>query len=184
MCIPAGQMGFSTLSWWLKVVLTGCVEIHVSARHRRSRRGPGTPGGSPGGRPRTAPPQDRQGPGGTGAPGRACVRGPDGHTRPGGEVPLIDCGIALVSMAVAITLGATIMSDITVLAHQEPVFGAEPSDTTRERLAGRGGPGRRRAGRQACRRDHPPDTSGRRLGPPDCGESRAAPGHRGGKPRT
>ena len=33
-------------------------------------------------------------------------------------------------MAVAIALGATSMSDITVLAHQEPVFGAAPSDTT------------------------------------------------------
>ena len=47
-----------------------------------------------------------------------------------GKFPLIDRGIALVSMAVAIALGATSMSDITVLAHQEPVFGAAPSDTT------------------------------------------------------
>ena len=33
-------------------------------------------------------------------------------------------------MAVAIALGARSMSDIGVLAHQEPVFGAAPSDTT------------------------------------------------------
>jgi hypothetical protein len=45
------------------------------------------------------------------APGRA------------GKFPLIDRGIALVSMAVAIALGATSMNDITLLAHQEPVFG-------------------------------------------------------------
>jgi hypothetical protein len=47
-----------------------------------------------------------------------------------GKFPLIDRGIALVSMAVAIALGATSMSDITVLAHHAPVLGAEPSDTT------------------------------------------------------
>ena len=47
-----------------------------------------------------------------------------------GKFPLIDRGIALVSMAVTIALGATSMSDITLLAHQEPVLGAAPSDTT------------------------------------------------------
>ena len=47
-----------------------------------------------------------------------------------GKFPLIDRGTALVSMAVAIALGATSMSDIAVLAHQEPVLGAAPSDTT------------------------------------------------------
>ena len=47
-----------------------------------------------------------------------------------GKFPLIDRGIALVSMAVAIALGAASMSDIAVLAHQEPVVGAAPSDTT------------------------------------------------------
>ena len=47
-----------------------------------------------------------------------------------GKFPLIDRGMALVSMAVAIALGARSMSDIVVLAHQEPVFGAAPSDTT------------------------------------------------------
>src|SRR5271165_3440682 len=47
-----------------------------------------------------------------------------------GKFPLVDRGVALVSMAVAIVLGATSMSDITVLAHQEQVFGPPPSDTT------------------------------------------------------
>src|SRR2546430_14091434 len=47
-----------------------------------------------------------------------------------GKFPLIDRGTALISMAVAIVLGATSMSDIAVLAHQEPVLGAAPSDTT------------------------------------------------------
>ena len=47
-----------------------------------------------------------------------------------GKFPLVDRGVALVSMAVAITLGATSMNDITLLAHHAPVLGAEPSDTT------------------------------------------------------
>ena len=47
-----------------------------------------------------------------------------------GKSPVVDRGIALVSMAVAIALGATSMSDITLLAHHAPVLGAEPSDTT------------------------------------------------------
>ena len=47
-----------------------------------------------------------------------------------GKFPLVDRGVALVSMAVTIVLGATSMNDITLLAHQEPVFGAAPSDTT------------------------------------------------------
>ena len=47
-----------------------------------------------------------------------------------GKFPLIDRGMALVSMAVAIALGAASMNDIALLAHQEPVFGAPPSDTT------------------------------------------------------
>jgi hypothetical protein len=47
-----------------------------------------------------------------------------------GKFPLVDRGIALVSMAVAIVLGATSMNDITLLAHHAPVLGAEPSDTT------------------------------------------------------
>jgi hypothetical protein len=47
-----------------------------------------------------------------------------------GKFPMVDRGITLVSMAVAIALGATGMSDVALLAHQEPVFGAAPSDTT------------------------------------------------------
>jgi len=47
-----------------------------------------------------------------------------------GKFPLLDRGVALVSMAVAIVLGAASMSDITVLARQEQVFGPPPSDTT------------------------------------------------------
>jgi hypothetical protein len=47
-----------------------------------------------------------------------------------GKFPLVDRGVALVSMAVTIMLGATSMNDIALLAHQEPVFGAAPSDTT------------------------------------------------------
>ena len=47
-----------------------------------------------------------------------------------GRSPLIDRGIALVSMAVAIALGATSMTDIALLAHHAPVLGGEPSDTT------------------------------------------------------
>src|SRR5208282_2939088 len=43
---------------------------------------------------------------------------------------LVDRGVALVSMAVAIALGATSMTDITLLAHHGPVLGPEPSDTT------------------------------------------------------
>jgi Transposase DDE domain group 1 len=47
-----------------------------------------------------------------------------------GKFPLMDRGVALVSMAVAIALGATSMADIALLAHHAPVLGAEPSDTT------------------------------------------------------
>jgi hypothetical protein len=47
-----------------------------------------------------------------------------------GKFPLVDRGLALVSMAVAIVPGATSMNDIALLAHQEPLFGAAPSDTT------------------------------------------------------
>src|SRR5271167_1204579 len=47
-----------------------------------------------------------------------------------GKSPLVDRGMALVSMAMAIVLGATSMSDIALLAHHAPVLGAEPSDTT------------------------------------------------------
>src|SRR6266496_127434 len=58
----------------------------------------------------------------TAAPGSALARA--------GKFPLVDRGMALVSMAVAIVLGATSMSDIALLAHQELVFGPPPSDTT------------------------------------------------------
>ncbi|MGD0067707.1 MAG: IS1380 family transposase [Streptosporangiaceae bacterium] len=47
-----------------------------------------------------------------------------------GKFPLVDRGVALVSMAVAIALGATSMNDILLMARQEQVFGAAPSDTT------------------------------------------------------
>src|SRR6201981_2360454 len=58
----------------------------------------------------------------TGALGSALARA--------GKFPLVDRGVALVSLAVAIVLGATSMNDIALLAHQEPVFGLAPSDTT------------------------------------------------------
>src|SRR2546423_6503428 len=47
--------------------------------------------------------------------------------------PLFDRGAALVSMAAAIALGATSMSDIAVLAHLAPVLGAAPSGPTMRR---------------------------------------------------
>ena len=47
-----------------------------------------------------------------------------------GTSPLLDRGIVLVSMAAAIALGATSMSDIAVLAHLAPVLGAAPSGPT------------------------------------------------------
>jgi hypothetical protein len=46
------------------------------------------------------------------------------------KFPLFDRGVAVVSMAVAIVLGATSMSDIALLDHQGLVFGPPPSDTT------------------------------------------------------
>ncbi len=46
------------------------------------------------------------------------------------KFPLVDRGVALVSMAAAIALGATSMADIALLAHHAPVLGAGPSDTT------------------------------------------------------
>src|SRR5258708_10515049 len=50
--------------------------------------------------------------------------------RRAGKSPLLDRGAALVSMAAAIALGATSMSDIAVLAHLAPVLGAAPSGPT------------------------------------------------------
>ena len=50
--------------------------------------------------------------------------------RKAGTSPLLDRGAALVSMAVAIALGATSMSDIAILAHLAPVLGTAPSGPT------------------------------------------------------
>ena len=50
--------------------------------------------------------------------------------RSAGKSPVFDRGAVLVSMAVAIALGATSMSDIAVLAHLAPVLGAAPSGPT------------------------------------------------------
>ncbi len=47
--------------------------------------------------------------------------------------PLLDRGIVLVSMAAAIALGATSMSDIALLAHLAPLLGAAPSGPTTRR---------------------------------------------------
>jgi len=47
-----------------------------------------------------------------------------------GASPLLDRGVVLVSLAVAIALGATSMSDIAVLAHLAPVLGDAPSAPT------------------------------------------------------
>jgi hypothetical protein len=44
--------------------------------------------------------------------------------------PLLDRGIVLVSLAAAIALGATSMSDIALLAHLAPVLGTAPSGPT------------------------------------------------------
>jgi hypothetical protein len=62
--------------------------------------------------------------------------------RKAGTSPVLDRGIILVSMAAAIALGATSMSDIAVLAHLAPVLGDAPSGPTIRRaldLAGHGG---------------------------------------------
>ena len=53
--------------------------------------------------------------------------------RKAGMSPLLDRGVVLVSMAVAIALGATSMSDIAVLAHLVPVLGGAPSGPTARR---------------------------------------------------
>jgi Transposase DDE domain group 1 len=50
--------------------------------------------------------------------------------RKAGTSPVLDRGAVLVSMAVAIALGATSMSDIAVLAHLSPVLGGAPSGPT------------------------------------------------------
>ena len=53
-----------------------------------------------------------------------------GAMRVKGSSPLLDRGIVLVSMAVAIALGATSMSDIALLAHLAPLLGTAPSGPT------------------------------------------------------
>jgi hypothetical protein len=50
--------------------------------------------------------------------------------RKAGSAPVFDRGIVLASMAAAIALGATSMSDIAVLAHLAPVLGDAPSGPT------------------------------------------------------
>jgi hypothetical protein len=50
--------------------------------------------------------------------------------RKAGTSPVLDRGVVLVSMAAAIALGATSMSDIAVLAHLAPVLGDAPSGPT------------------------------------------------------
>ena len=50
--------------------------------------------------------------------------------RKAGRSPLLDRGVVLISMAAAVALGATSMSDIAVLAHLAPVLGDAPSGPT------------------------------------------------------
>jgi hypothetical protein len=50
-----------------------------------------------------------------------------------GRSPRLDRGLVLVSLAVAIALGATSMSDIALLAHLAPVLGDAPSGPTARR---------------------------------------------------
>jgi hypothetical protein len=59
--------------------------------------------------------------------------------RKAGTWPLLDRGIVLMSMAAAIALGATSMSDIAVLAHLAPVLGDAPSGPTIRRALGLAG---------------------------------------------
>jgi hypothetical protein len=53
-----------------------------------------------------------------------------------GTFPQLSRGLVVVSMAVAIALGATSMSDIAVLAQLAPVLGAAPSGSTVRRALG------------------------------------------------
>ena len=50
--------------------------------------------------------------------------------RKNGTSPLLDRGIVLISMAAAIALGATSMSDVALLAHLAPLLGTAPSGPT------------------------------------------------------
>jgi hypothetical protein len=74
--------------------------------------------------------------------------------------PLLDRGIVLVSMAAAIALGATSMSDIAVLAHLAPVLGEASSGST---VPAGPGPGRHagHAGPDRPRPRQSPRASGR-----------------------
>ena len=60
--------------------------------------------------------------------------------RKAGTSPVLDRGTVLVSLAVAIALGATSMSDIAVLAHLAPVLGDAPSGPTVRRALDLAGP--------------------------------------------
>jgi hypothetical protein len=74
-----------------------------------------------------------------------------------GASPLLDRGVVLVSMAAAIALGATSMSDIALLAHLAPVLGAAPSGPTVRRALDLAGAPRmldRVAGARAKARAH------------------------------
>jgi hypothetical protein len=53
-----------------------------------------------------------------------------------GTFPQLSRGLVVVSMAIAIALGATSMSDIAVLAQLAPVLGAAPSGSTVRRALG------------------------------------------------
>jgi Transposase DDE domain group 1 len=62
-----------------------------------------------------------------------------GALRKKGTSPLLDRGIVLASLAAAIALGATSMSDIALLAHLAPVLGDAPSGPTVRRALGLAG---------------------------------------------
>jgi Transposase DDE domain group 1 len=53
-----------------------------------------------------------------------------------GKSPQLSRGVVFVSMAIAIALGASSMSDIAVLAQLAPVLGAAPSGSTARRALG------------------------------------------------
>jgi hypothetical protein len=53
-----------------------------------------------------------------------------------GKSPQLSRGVVFVSMAIAIALGATSMSDIAALAQLGPVLGAAPSGSTVRRALG------------------------------------------------
>jgi Transposase DDE domain group 1 len=59
--------------------------------------------------------------------------GLSGALRKKSTAQLLDRGIVLVSMAAAIALGATSMSDIALLTHLAPLLGAAPSGPTARR---------------------------------------------------